>query len=142
MSNTNIHRRSFLGRGSMAAAGLSLGACAVGAEGAVKRSGSPKAKVGINILLWTANPSGRTFWIAGQFKEMGIRWRRISHVRSNRRSLGQAGVNTAPRLILKTPFAAVCRKAPIPPVPIPPNARRLSHSSNKASTARSNLARR
>ncbi len=72
MSNTNIHRRSFLGRGSMAAAGLSLGACAVGAVGAVKRSGSPKAKVGINILLWTANPAVEHFGLLDNLKKWGF----------------------------------------------------------------------
>ena len=72
MSKANLPRRTFLERGSLLAAGLSLGKSAMAQSGSSKSSsGSSDIKVGINLLLWTATPTVEHFSLLDDLHKWG-----------------------------------------------------------------------
>ncbi len=72
MSEARLPRRTFLERGSLLAAGLSLGKSAMAQSGSsTTGSGSSNVKVGINLLLWTATPTVEHFSLLDDLKKWG-----------------------------------------------------------------------
>lgn len=72
MSKSNMKRRQFIGRGSLAAAGLSLSATSTAeSEPSKKVSGSSKVKIGFNLLLWTDSPSEEHFGLLENVRKWG-----------------------------------------------------------------------
>jgi D-psicose/D-tagatose/L-ribulose 3-epimerase len=67
--SSRLKRRELLG-GGIAAAGLALGAC----ESAQHRktAGSPKARIGMNLLLWTSTPNEEHFALLDDVKRWGF----------------------------------------------------------------------
>ncbi len=69
MTRSNMKRREFIGRGTLAAAGLTLGSCISAYS---KAAGSSKVKIGMNLLLWTSTPNEEHFALLDDIKEWGF----------------------------------------------------------------------
>lgn len=73
MTNQNIQRRDFLGS-TLTAAGITLGlaSAAEAARQPKKKAESATNKIGMNLLLWTANPNEEHFPLLEKLKGMGF----------------------------------------------------------------------
>ena len=70
---SKLQRREFLGCGSLLAAGVALDSGAsVKTKDAKNKTANPKVKIGMNLLLWTANPSEQHFSLLDTIKTWGF----------------------------------------------------------------------
>ncbi len=73
MSEKKMDRREFIGGSTLGTAGLVMGTAAVSeAKQSSQQSGKQGVKIGMNLLLWTANPDERHLGLLDQLKIWGF----------------------------------------------------------------------